>query len=174
MEWLKNKTVLLDTNVLIYSSRKRERWAELFELFEKNKCTLLSSDAVRFEFIRCARTWDERRDLEAVLKTIDCLSTHPQDMESATEIASTCSAVFPEAGKRMSLTDSLLSAQLRRYGNRILLATADVQDFPAACFKLEGVLPIEQGLDQQWVLVGFFSFDEQKFKEAQGSPRIKA
>jgi predicted nucleic acid-binding protein len=162
LPWLENRHVLLDTNVLINYSKAKGGLTPFFELLGEHKCPVAINDAVYFEFIRVAKTKTELGQLQQIVKQFLVLPTSKANIESATEISMLCSAKENNHATRTSFVDNLLGAQLKKYGDKIILATSDFEDFPLHMYERMHVKAYDLG--KNVITIGFIGFDQAKWE----------
>ena len=162
VELLKNKFLLLDTNILIEATKAPQTLRPFFEFVAESECgNPLIIDAVYFEFIRNARSRTEYDQTKEMLDGYDKILTTEEDVEKAIQISLACVAKKPGSEKQISYTDCLLGAQLAKYGDKIILATINYNDFPLYCYDRIHVQVYD--LESKIITISFIQFNHNKF-----------
>ena len=162
LPWLEDRHVLLDTNVLINHTKNEGALTPFFALVKDHNCPLVITDAIYFEFIRAARTRAELTELHVFIEPFIALPTTKQDIEVAAELSMFCSAKEKSHGTRMSFVDNLLGSQLKKYGEKIVLATSDIDDFPLEMYTRLHVEAYDLG--KNVVMIAFIEYNQDKAK----------
>jgi len=103
-------------------------------------------DAVYFELIGHSDTVrDQMRLQEFVQTTYPVLPSRKEDVEQAIKLSVLCSMEDKRRYKTISYTDYLIAAQLVRYKENILIATLNIDDFPAFIFERVSVAAYDMG-----------------------------
>lgn len=132
---LKNRHLLLDTNVFIDASGSPGEFAKFFNNLKDNGVTLVTLNAVAIEFTRGASTNIRYEEKNQYLNNI--IDAYLPVNEEIYKNASKLVESYKEEGKDVSIVDFLLGGTLIKYGENISLMTKDVKDFPQNIFKLE-------------------------------------
>lgn len=166
---LKNKFLLIDTNVLIDFSKYGTFFEELILDLRKNGITLLIDQTVKFEFLRKTDSDKKRKELEKLLKFLDVnelgLDIEKDIIESAIEIAN----IYEwKKELKIELADCFLASVMRKYNTssqpRLYLATQNHKHYPKSIFKRIGVETIDRAQDEIHN-IGFYVFDKQGFDD---------
>lgn len=132
--------VLLDTNVLIDTSKYPEEFSTLYKEFEKLHISTVLESTIRFEFLRgISKPSEGDKFLEELFGT-DCLLLKPDQniFDSALQIG----GVFKRNdNKQVKIADLLIAAQICKYAKdstahtELILATQNHKDFPPVLFE---------------------------------------
>lgn len=166
-ELLKNKFLVIDTDVLINTSKYFKFYSPIFSKLAENEAESLLDEFVRFEFLRKADSRSEFEKLETFLKTLiggngsADLKISSSVINSSLEIANLYSW---KNIKNPSPTDCILGAHLKKYNskNSLFLLTENHKDFPGFIFDRVGFETIE--VDDGFHTLGFYCFNPNKFE----------
>ncbi|MHB8914037.1 MAG: PIN domain-containing protein [Minisyncoccota bacterium] len=161
--------VLLDTNILVDSSKHPKEFGVLYAELKKLDITLVTESTIRFEFLRGLY-----RDLEAgkQLLTELCGPDHAVLFPDAGifDRALTISRIYMNAdNKSASVPDTLIAAQMCKYARdtqsaaEMFLATQNHRDFPPVLFECTDDILITLA-DGSIKVVGFYRFRKDRFK----------
>ncbi|HBH46407.1 MAG: hypothetical protein A2445_05325 [Candidatus Jacksonbacteria bacterium RIFOXYC2_FULL_44_29] len=166
-ELLKNKSILLDTNILIAYSKYTNHLDPFFSYLTKHDSIPYITDAISFEFLRYSCTGGEFKKLEGWLLAQDMPMIHskPEDVETATKLSVMYANKRMADKKQVSFVDMLNAAQLIRYKDEIVLMTTDIHDYPLGIFDRIGVQAID--VVDQVLTVAFIRYNEQKYKKCR-------
>lgn len=148
MESLKNKFLLLDTNVLIFALRSRDVSADFFKKLEILKVVPVVDQTICFEFLRGAYNKESRKDFEEFIKGLtqtdvrDALPIKKETLDTAALIAN----IYNRHKKNgVETGDCLIAAQLEKYSRSNIghtyLATINPIDFPTILFDIVDICP---------------------------------
>lgn len=135
---LKNKHLLLDSNVFRDFAMSPEKFSEFFNKLKNNDVTLCGLDVVKFEMLKGSQTIEKYKSREKLLTDIldDILIS---DIELNSIVYSLIQE-FGERGSSLNLTDLYLGAALKRYKQNIYLMTRDTSDFVQNIFDLKFIV----------------------------------
>lgn len=135
LQILKNKTILLDTNVFIDAFKNPKEFTKLFNGLKENGVVLVTMDTVLIEFTKGAfdskKFEDKKRFVKEIIETF-----LPIDKEILDDSLSFVD-FYKEEGKDVSVTDFILAGCLAKFGKNIFLMTKDIKDFPTNIFEME-------------------------------------
>ena len=169
IEFLENKYLLLDTNILIDSVKYTDDFTEFFQVISSKKVVSVLDSIVKFEFFRGARNRKEysgyRAFLDELLKKPEMMPLpNEEDYLNAQRIAAIS---LRSNNKDIKFPDCLIGAMLIRYSHpmpRLFLATQNHRDFTPTLFTLEKSVVIR--LDSGNIkTVGIYSFNLKRFNE---------
>lgn len=169
-ETLANKFLLLDTNVLVNTTKYPHQMADIFTRLLDNKITLVLDELVKFEFLRKAESAEELDRLKIFLKELFNISNIDktdfnlvgESIVAATEIANIYSRRLKNS--RIELTDCFLAGQMQKYnkaGDKLFFATSNHKDFPPLLFERIGIETIDTVEDI--INIGFYRFRNDSF-----------
>lgn len=143
---LKDKHLLLDTNVFIDASFHLTFFTKLFTDLTSCGTTLVTSDLVKSEFLKGAPDNSAYSTKELFLNRF-AKFTLPTDQEVIKNIDYLIKE-YKLDGQNVSIVDLSLGGLLKKYGDNLLLMTKNVNDFPIRIFKLVGVInfPKDKGI----------------------------
>lgn len=135
---LKNKHLLLDSNIFRDFAMSPEKFSEFFNKLKSNDVTLCGLDVVKFEMLKGSQSLDKYKSRDKFLADIldDILVP---DIELNNNVYSLIQE-FGERGSAISLTDLYLGAALKRYKQNIYLMTRDTSDFVQNIFDLKFIV----------------------------------
>lgn len=137
---LKDKHLLLDTNVFIDSLAKPSLYSQLYNKLKDNNTFLATIDFVKMEILKGAedatRYNTKERLITDVTETI--LPNMPTHVEQAYELIKK----YQEDGKSLSITDYYLGVNLMHYKSSLLLMTRNTTEFPERIFNLVGSINV--------------------------------
>jgi predicted nucleic acid-binding protein len=143
---LKNKYLLLDTNIFIDASKHPADFSDFFNVLKSEDLTLVTIDCVKIEFLRGAPNDEKYKEKEEFFDDITKFVL-PVDKEV---IDNTYKLVkrYKEAGGTIHFTDLFLGATLMRYKSNIYLFSRNINELPASIFDLEFIInyPINKGI----------------------------
>src|SRR5690606_1587006 len=141
---LKSRHLLLDTNILIKSKDYTADgyFDEFFSLLEGLNVKSVIEEATRFEFLRGSRNKSQLQAKEDYLNILlggskqrgMILPLSNEILMNSKLLANIYSNKQASLSKQISITDCLIAAQLMKYGENLLLATLDNNDFPLFIF----------------------------------------
>ena len=138
---LERQYVLLDTNVLIDSTKYPEEFDSFFGLLKKFHVESVIDYVVKFEFLKGARNKDEYKKHIKFLDLLCGTDRHELFLNKEIfEVAENISRIaYKSSNKNLSLNDSLIAAQIQKYSktnsNRLFLATQNHKDFLPTLFE---------------------------------------
>lgn len=165
MEWttqIKNKFIMLDTNVLIDSFENFDAFEGFFQLLLDQNCRPIYFPFIEFEFTRVAFEPSNKEKRAKFLRYIASMSVPmPVDEmgKSALEFAQLYQA---KKLKSPQLVDCCIAAYLRQYPDNLFLATANHKDFPTFLFDCIHLNPIDGGM--KIIPVGIYKYNLDKAK----------
>jgi len=135
---LKDKKILLDTNIFIDALIKPTVFKEFFKELKANNVTITTITPVVIEFLRGLpneKTYSERKEL--VDKVVDSYLPITEDIfDSVFELLK----LYGLDGKGTEMTDLLLGAILMKHPEKLILITKNTTDFPMNIFTFVAVM----------------------------------
>lgn len=167
-EPLRNKFLLIDTNVLIDYSKYVNFFQPFIDDLKNHEISLVIDETVKFEFLRKASSPSNRKDLEIFLEELlesDVeLSIDNNIIKDATFIAN-----MYEWKKELKIDpiDCFLAAFMKKYNSssiipRLYLATQNHKHYPKFLFKRIGIESIDVSQDAIHN-IGIYEFDLDNF-----------
>lgn len=132
---IKNKHIILDTNVFIDGFNHPKEFGNLFNKLkdEQQKATLVTTEHVLIEFLKGSNTEariNEKKDF--LERVIDTYLPYAKDLS---DFIIDLLKLYKIDSKDLSLTDLYLGALLVKYRGHICLLTKDLTDFPTHIFN---------------------------------------
>lgn len=144
--FLKNKHLLLDTNVFRDAASKPTVFDNFFNKLKENDVTLTTIDVVKYELLKGSATANKYKEKEKLIKDIiDIeLPIMPQTYKLIYELIQS----YGIDGAALNNTDLFLGAMLMQYKKDLCLMTRDTTDFMQDIFDLPFVinLPNHKGI----------------------------
>lgn len=164
LDQCKNKTIFLDTNVLIglVSIPPLE---EFIISLKTQGNSLLTIPAVFFEFVRGADSiskFKKRSEIFDPSVLIDAIYPIERHFEEMKEYI----LIFQKIAPKMSFSDFLLALCLAKFSDAYLL-TENHLDFPVAIFDRKNVFTVDS--DKQLRNYGLYQLSSEKFNKAAAS-----
>ncbi len=174
LEILRNKHLLLDTNVLISAGKHVELWDDLFKfLLREFEVEFLIDWSVKFEFLRSSRTREDSLKKGELLDLFVGedryeLNIDASVIEDAIKLSNLYARKNPHLTKQVSFTDCLLAAQAKKFcsqkgENQLFILSMDLFDFPLCVFDRIKVFTMDA--DSEVLNIGLFSFNQEKYKK---------
>lgn len=137
-EFLRNSTILLDTNFLINAFAHREVYADFLTKLKSIGVVFVAPNFVKYEFIR-SKTFDVvRRKEEYFYSIIENVLPYGEDIDKL--IVPTIEE-YKDKMEGLPLTDLIIATYLKKYRGLFLL-TNDHADFPVTVFSRDYVFNI--------------------------------
>lgn len=144
--FLKNKHLLLDTNVFRDAASKPTIFDNFFNILKKNEVTLATIAVVEYELLKGSANTTKYKEKEKLISDIvDAkLPIMPQTYKLAYDLIQR----YGIDGTALNVTDLFLGAMLMQYGKDLCLMTRDTTDFMQNIFDLSFVvnLPNQKGI----------------------------
>lgn len=135
---LKNKHLLLDTNVFRDVANKPTVFVEFFNKLKKEEITLVTLDVVKYEILKGSK--DSEKYVEKVKQIndiVDIILPLPRTVDTLTyELIKQ----YGIDGTSLSITDLFLGTMLMQYKQNIFLMTRDTTDFMQNIFDLKFII----------------------------------
>lgn len=125
---LKDKLLLLDTNVFIDISINPTQFTKFFTELKSNNITLATIDLVKIEFFKGAPNTERYKSKKELMDQI--LDVTLPLTENLTMNSFDLIQRYKEEGKAISVTDIFLGATLMSYPSETCLLTKNTNDFP--------------------------------------------
>lgn len=152
---LKNKWVLLDTNILISSSQNPEAFSSIFTLFKEVNCRPVFCQLVRAEYLQSVWQKELIEEREQFLKDLDIEDITLRPMDQLTDSVMAFTRKLRARREPLpDLVDSYLIALAKKYSPNLLILTANHKDFAYSLERLY-VHPIELS-KQKVITVGLY------------------
>lgn len=168
MEELRNKFLLLDTNILINSSKFRDDFQPFYDEISRLKTQSVLDHTVKLEFFRGAKTKDQKNSFTSFIATLFGKDYHElkvdnQILETAVKLA----MIYNKKNVKVELGDYLIGAQMQRFsGSQTLyLATNDHHDFPRFIFDRVYIHTIDIKRADLIINVGIYKFNTKAYLE---------
>ncbi len=139
-DYLRNSTILLDTNFFIHSYANKEVYAEFINELKNLSVAMVSLNFVKYEFVR-SKTIDVVRQKESYFHQI-VDNVLPFDY-SIDELILPTIEEYKQKMEGLPLTDLIIAAHLKKYRGLYLL-TNDHSDFPTSVFDRKYIFNMEQ------------------------------
>jgi predicted nucleic acid-binding protein len=135
---LKNKHLLLDTNIFRDAAGNSTVFAEFFNTLKKADITLATVDLVKYELLKGSATEEKYRQKELLITSIvDVILPLPLKTPDLTyELI----RKYGIDGAAVGITDLSLGAMLMQYKRNICLLTRDTSDFMQNIFDLKFII----------------------------------
>jgi predicted nucleic acid-binding protein len=143
---LKNRHLLLDTNVFRDMASKPTVFADFFNLLKNEDVTLTTLDVVKYEILKGSRDNEKYKEKEKQIDAIIdiVLPIIPGEDKLIYELIKQ----YEIDGTAISITDLFLGATLMQYKKNIFLMTRDTTDFMQNIFDLKFIVnaPHKKGI----------------------------
>lgn len=140
LQEVENKFLLLDTNVIIDSSKFPDEYQGFYDELKRKKVSAVLERTVQFEFLRGAQSKAQHEAFESHLQLLiggDPVILQPD--EETFKVARRISQIArSEEGRQLGLGDCLIGAQIKKYvesNGMLYLATQNHKDFPVCIFE---------------------------------------
>lgn len=166
LQQLENRWVLFDADIIIkaYKYSKEAEFVSFLHLLKNFGITAVSSLHVFYEVVASSSSFQESQAQKDFFNDI-METTLPYDI-SIMNSAINISNIYHNKkvnGCNASMSDCILSAYLRKYGNNLTLITANLKDFPLIIHDRLGIHTIDVG--SQVITAGIIKFNEEKYKK---------
>jgi len=135
---LKNKHILLDTNILIDSLIKPSVFESFFQELRDNNVTITSIHPVAVEFLQGAANKERLEEKQEILNQI--IEAYLPLTKDIIDNVYKLIELYGADGKGMEMTDFLLGGTLMQYPNKLFLFTKNTSDFPMNIFNFISVI----------------------------------
>lgn len=137
---IKNKYLLLDTNVFIDTLLNPHSFFDFLNDLKKQQVTLSTIDMVKMEFLKGAP--DEQKYIEKTSLMNSIIDNTIAATPDINENIFTLLKKYRLDGKASSLTDLYLGAYLMKYGKNLFLLTRNTTDFPQNIFEVKSIVNV--------------------------------
>lgn len=134
---LKEKHILLDTNILIDSLIKPTVFTNFIKELKDNGTIITSIDPVAYEFLQGAATPEKFKEKQELLNGI--IDAYLPITKPTFENIYTLIELFGIEGKGTDMTDLILGGVLMQYPERLFLFTKNTTDFPMNIYTFKSV-----------------------------------
>jgi len=164
---IKNKHLILDTNILINASKYWGQYSDFFNLLNSLEVKLVIDDSIKFEFLRGASTKENLVQNEEFLLGLDKadLAVNKEIFETAREISNIYVRNIRNSNQKISFADCLIAGQMKKYNEQreqLFFATENNTDFPLLLFDRIHIHTID--LESRISNVGIYMFNKDKFQ----------
>lgn len=164
MEKLKEKWILLDTNLIINSSKNLKSFENFFLELKQNDIVPCIDECINLEYLRTSNSNASLSKKSTYLnvllgKDMTVLKINGGTLKDARRLSILNSAF--NNSRDMDFADSMIAAQLKQYGDKIALATCNNKHFTTKLFNRILVKTIEA--EDEIFTVGFYEFSEEKY-----------
>ncbi|KKP80882.1 MAG: hypothetical protein UR81_C0013G0008 [Candidatus Levybacteria bacterium GW2011_GWB1_35_5] len=143
---LKNKHLLLDTNIFIDASKHPEDFTDFFNILKESDITVVTIDCVRIEFLRGAPNENKYKEKEDYFDNITkiILPTNVEIIQNSYELVKK----YKEQGGTVAIADLYLGANLMKYKSNIYLLSKNTTELPSTIFDLKYIInyPLNKGI----------------------------
>lgn len=130
MEFIKNKWILLDTNVLLKAARDPSKFTQLFSFIEKYNCKLAYNQMIRAEFLQSIWKPELITKAELFLENLKIIDIPFNNFKELTDLAMEATRKLRKNKKNLpGLIDSYLISLIKFYNGNLLLLTSNHKDF---------------------------------------------
>ncbi len=165
LDTLKDKWLLLDTNILIDAFKSTHDFEDFFTSLKKN-CHVVTTTAVAIELLRGAKNLKEMRKLKDYVEEV-CEGVLPyndiRDQSTQSLIEPELILAYGKNGKDVSYTDYLLAKILKKYNKSAFLLSHNHKDFPTNVFTRDDVVIFHKELEVK--AYGIYSFSLEKYEK---------
>lgn len=144
--FLRNKHLLLDTNIFRDAASKPTVFDEFFNKLKENDVTLVTIEVVKYELLKGSVSTTKYKEKERLISDIvDAeLPITPRTYELVYELIQSCGI----DGTALDITDLFLGSMLMQYKQDLCLMTRDTTDFMQKVFNLPFVVnvPHQKGI----------------------------
>lgn len=170
MEQIRNKHLILDTNLLVNIVKNTDIFLSFTEKIEQLNVKSVIDQTIKFEFLRGCST---KSDIQKKEKWLDYLLGSnrmelPVDkniFERARLISNIYCRKNPKYAKQISFGDCLIAAQMMKYNrsrDSLYIATIDNNDFPTFIFNR---ISIETIYDDKSIFnIGIYGIDKESLE----------
>ena len=159
--FLKNKNLLLDTNVFRDFSSGPKQFAHFINNLKDQEVTIATIDAVKIELLTGSADERKYKDKEVIINSLIDV-TIPISQETQKTIFQVIS-LYGIEGAGVSITDITLGALLKQYGDSVCLMSRDIKAFSYKIFKLLTVVNAVHGK-------GIFTYGIYQYNNAEEPP----
>lgn len=144
---LKNKHLLLDTNIFLDVITKPTVFYKFFETLKENDITLVNIDQVKYELLKGSSSIAKYQEREKLVTGI--VDTILPITQRTTMFVYELIKIYGIDGTAVHVTDLFLGATLMQYGKNIYLFTRDTTDFMQRIFDIPFILnlPYAKGIN---------------------------
>jgi len=137
---LKNKHLLLDTNVFRDFANKSSVFTLFFNNLKKADCTLATTDFIKYELLKGSATTNKYKEKEDLINQIVdvVIPITSQNFTLAYELIQQ----YGIEGTGVSVPDLFLGTLLKQYKTNIYLMSRDTTDFIQKIFTLSDIVNI--------------------------------
>jgi predicted nucleic acid-binding protein len=177
LERLKDKDIILDTNVIIYGVEHQEEFAQFFWDLRELNVGFVVSHAILYEFLCGCK---QKVQLEKKLNFLKLflkgtsLPITKETFEDARKISNIYGSRGATGDGQVTIVDCIIAAQMKHFnesGERLFLATSDNFDYPLI-FDRIGVKTYDlgnfgkmKGKTSGLVNIGIYTFNINKYNE---------
>jgi len=167
LSWLKNRFVLLDTNILIDSAKYPVEFKSFYDLLSNNNVKSVFDYTVNFEFLSHATSLKESKDYHLFLDHTFGAKKNQLQLPTSSQLFKVAQNISLIANRmdnnKISLADCLIGAQMAQYSDgSLFLATQNHSDFPACIYDLlfKQIIRLKNGKIK---LIGFYKLNKDRY-----------
>lgn len=160
---ISGKHVLLDTNILIFISKNPVQAERFLSELENINCVPVITNIVAYEILCGARSRTERANLKNFISGFTVLPSQSDDYLQVAELFNLYLAQKPDLKKQISYADCYNAYQMIKYGENLILITADLNDVPVKIFDRIHAAVIDSG--DNVITLGYYKFSAQKYQK---------
>lgn len=170
MEELRDKFVLLDSNILINSSKNPEEFEAFYRSLVEYNTKAVLDESVKFEFLRGMRESGDKEKYDNFLTLLFGnvsekleLKVDPKTFEVAKNIA----VIYGRHSKpKIEFGDCMIASQMHKYTHSgLYLATENHDDFPRLLFDLIHTQVIDVAARGELHTIGIYKFRLEEYKK---------
>lgn len=138
LEFIQDKYLLLDTNILIDSVKFPEEFTSFYKKIEQVRATPVLDYVTHLEFIRGAKSKTEKKIFDTFIDKAfhTDLIELPIEKKIFSIAEKICLIITRMSNNQIDLGDALISAQIcNGKSDKLFLVTANHQDFPVCLFN---------------------------------------
>lgn len=136
--FLKNRHLLLDTNVFRDAASKPTAFDNFFNVLKKNDVTLTTISVVKYELLKGSSNEIKYKEKEKLIS--DIIDAELPITPIAYGLVYKLIQLYGIDGTALNTTDLFLGAMLMQYGKGLYLMTRDTTDFMQNIFDLPSVV----------------------------------
>lgn len=167
IEQIKNKFLLLDTNILIDSSKYPEDFQGFYDSLKKLNVSSVLDQTVKMEFMRGVQNKEQQESFNSFLEALFGKGHLVLQLDnSIIEMASKLAIIYGRNKKSAEIGDYFIAAQMCKYSSSsetLFLATRNNDDFPRLVFDRIHIYTIDVKKTDQIINIGIYKFNKENF-----------
>ncbi len=136
--FLKNKHLLLDTNIFRDAANKPTQFISFFNDLKKADVTLATIEPVKYELLKGSADINKYKEKEKLIE--DIIDVTIPFTTASFELVYELINIYGIDGTALSITDLMLGVILMQYKDNICLMTRDTSDFLQSIFELPFII----------------------------------